>query len=1595
MNLPKMKFPRRAPPAIEPCEEDIEFQVLDWYVPESDRSELAKRRARGYAAAERPDHPPEYTIMMHGVTEAGHTVLAEVHGHCPYFFLRMPDAWWKGKTNAYIKSKIADLKASLLQSKVERTKYNPNTKSRDTYFATVVPWRLQSHLDYMKLVWRKDFWGFTNGAEFPFIKVKVKSLALFQAISRYFAEPSMIKAGFVLYESNIDPFLRFIHERNLQPCGWVRLPAGTYDFVDDDDDGPISRAGYHVRVSSTSDVHPLHLNKIAPLLIASFDIECTSSHGDFPVARKDYRKLALDLVQAARAAPSEVKLDVVKSWILDAFKSGVHDTEAGVEIHPVFPKDKLDRARLEKRLAHVIEDVVLTLKDATMDRRSNSRDAIAEEEQDAIPKFTNALKDAAIKQLVELLGCYNDKQKWSGALPQLEGDPVIQIGTTVHRYGSDDIIYRHIVTLNSCSEIENADVEVQDSEENVLMAWKEMIQRLDPDVLIGYNIFGFDMKYVWERAQEVGAEDCFAVGLGRLNKRACILDERKLSSSALGDNIMHTFDLDGVVLIDLLKVMQRDHKLDSYKLDHVAATFLGDRKDDLKPREIFDRFQGDADDRCVIARYCLQDCALVNRLLHKLKVLENNVGMGNVCSVPLSYLFMRGQGIKIFSLVAKECRSKHHLIPVKAFREADSIPGEEEGYEGAIVLEPREGIYLDDPITVLDYSSLYPSSMIARNLSHDCYVNDTRYANLEDQGITYLTVEYDVYEGTGDKKHVVGKKACTFAQLPEGKKGIIPSILQQLLVARKNTRKKIGYERLFLSDGRVATGLVTDAGEGTLQIINIDNSDVGAGFAGHKAVVSNDLVIRREAAFHPFEQAILDALQLAYKITANSLYGQIGSRTSPIYWKDIAACTTATGREMIMLAKGFVEDRYGAEVVYGDSVTHRTPVLVRNRVTGAVSVQPIHALGKHIGWRPYEVFKPYDSAGSNRRHKQQREAMELDAWTDNGWSQIRRVIRHKCNKKVYRVSCRYGTVEVTEDHSLLDQQRALVKPEQLTPITELLHGFPSSDQLQKHVHPNQAPPQNVQIYGDILNAQTAFLSLRAQGLSNVQIRTHLDDMMYPSYVLTHGVDVGEVGVSVQLIYDTGEYDGYVYDIETTEGVFQAGVGDIIIKNTDSIFCKFPNRLDDGTLLKGRDALPLSIAAGQRTSREIKPFLPPPQCLEYEKTFYPFIIFSKKRYVGNLYEDDPNKTPKQKSMGIVLKRRDNAPLVKKVFGGIIDILLNKNDLDASVEFLATCLNDLVDGKYPLEDLVITKTIRAEYKDPSKIAHKVLADRMGERDPGNKPMVNDRIPFVYVVPPPGTEVKLQGDRIEHPEYITENKLTPDYRFYITNQLMKPICQLYALCVERLPGYDLTPEYWIQLDEEMKHQPLYTNPKKRKDRINTLKMRAAEAIMFEPHLEGLDEVKMVKSRKPSTNARQRSHALDASQMMRLTTEVRQVKRGRSYDVTVCLHAQGADDVVWETTSSQTGTKLNCTNKGVQSALLAIMKAKLVTAPLLLSGLDKAFVRAWKEAIKSNDTDTMVDDIKRALDTQDIGRIEELQQLQRLSPLAQLYHYLSCRFE
>jgi hypothetical protein len=138
-------------------------------------------------------------------------------------------------------------------------------------------------------------------------------------------------------------------------------------------------------------------------------------------------------------------------------------------------------------------------------------------------------------------------------------------------------------------------------------------------------------------------------------------------------------------------------------------------------------------------------------------------------------------------------------------------------------------------------------------------------------------------------------------------------------------------------------------------------------------------------------------------------------------------------------------------------------------------------------------------------------------------------------------------------------------------------------------------------------------------------------------------------------------------------------------------------------------------------------------------------------------------------------------------------MKEKDLPKSIVFLKEELNKLIQGKFPMEMLTITKSLKSYYKNPESICHKVLADRIGEREPGNKPLPNERLPYIYIQYPEkkGQRI-LQGDKVEHPSFIKQHNLKPDYLFYITNQIQKPVCQIYALIVEQLEGYSYDEDY-----------------------------------------------------------------------------------------------------------------------------------------------------------------------------------------------------------
>jgi DNA polymerase elongation subunit (family B) len=772
-------------------------------------------------------------------------------------------------------------------------------------------------------------------------------------------------------------------------------------------------------------------------------------------------------------------------------------------------------------------------------------------------------------------------------------DEIIQIGLSF-RY-TDDMLtsYKRFVFVSgTCSPSKDESVTFVScrNEKHLLEEFQKCVKFENPDILSGYNTFGFDDGYIADRAEYRN----MTLRLGRVENKwknsECAPTVKKTFELASGKFAVRYLEVDGRLAVDLLLSVRREQNLDSYKLDNVASVFLRDKvtkiealdghlkvwtkgtrglfkgnqvrfdvmtnttnpyrdgekfevvekdekwfvvkgnilgdlspdemsklewsfgKDDTTAQDMFASHRGSADDRAVIAKYCIQDCDLVLTLMAKLDTLVNARGMSDVCRVPIQYIFLRGQGIKIYSAVVYNASKRNQIIMTQEGLEGNA------SYEGAIVLPPKIGMYLDQPIPVLDFNSLYPSNMIAFNLSPDTLVYVKTYSasgklmkqdpvTLPDTtGYKIDEVSYDTFD---EAKNPIGRITCGFIQPNSDPRtvGVVPLTLDILLKKRKETRK-------------------------LMETVDDDS-----------------------------QKAVLNGLQLAYKTVANSVYGQCGSRTSPIRKLEVAACTTAAGRQRIQDAKRVVETEFGGEVIYGD--------------------------------------------------------------------------------------------------------------------------------------------------------------------------------------------------------------------------------------TDSIFIKFQTK-----------DLAESIELGKKAADRITSLCRKPYRIEYEKTFYPFILFCRKRYVGMMYEDDVTKC-KRKTMGVALKRRDNAPIVKDVFGGALDSLMEHRNIKTAEKLVKDMLLKVIKNEYPLEKFILSKQLRDDYKNPGQIAHRVLADRMEERDAGNKPQVGDRLAYVYVAE--NAAKGKQGDRIEAVDYVKANKLHVDTSFYISNQIQNPVSQLFALAIEDLDGYKkrdydkFYKEYLETLDEE----------------------------------------------------------------------------------------------------------------------------------------------------------------------------------------------------
>jgi DNA polymerase elongation subunit (family B) len=192
------------------------------------------------------------------------------------------------------------------------------------------------------------------------------------------------------------------------------------------------------------------------------------------------------------------------------------------------------------------------------------------------------------------------------------------------------------------------------------------------------------------------------------------------------------------------------------------------------------------------------------------------------------------------------------------------------------------------------------------------------------------------------------------------------------------------------------------------------------------------------------------------------------------------------------------------------------------------------------------------------------------------------------------------------------------------------------------------------------------------------------------------------------VKELGLCEDYVYDLETEEGVFQAGIGNMIVHNTDSVFLN----IDTTHLDCQENKIAFSMINGVYGSEKITDHLRSfnnfrPEGtkwgeLEYEKVYGNLILFTKKRYTGTLFEFNPEKHEYIDKKGIALKRRDYCELVKEIYYDSLQTIFDETKGDPEtrkaliLKVVRDHVNYLLSNKVKFEKLILSKQLKDAYK-----------------------------------------------------------------------------------------------------------------------------------------------------------------------------------------------------------------------------------------------------------------------------------------------------------
>ncbi len=874
-----------------------------------------------------------------------------------------------------------------------------------------------------------------------------------------------------------------------------------------------------------------------------------------------------------------------------------------------------------------------------------------------------------------------------------------------------------------------------------------------------------------------------------------------------------------------------------------------------------------------VGYYCKVDSHKIQELLAIRSILKEKRELAALTHTIILDSYFRANGSKVRNIIGYYA---HRWQIAFSNGRVDKHETEKMCYGGGLVINPKKGLNNKKPVTGLDFSSLYPSLMITYNLSPDMIVKCPKKAQeLRDAGYTLHHIKpftYKMHDKTCQchpEVHTIEGWTVRHNGItnnPETAKVDIPRIIDHY-------EKKVTYEWKENDETKkieevydLSTGL-----NNKLPIHNVREIPAAAG-PNYKRSVKVEAVNGRErlpgerigiCSFvvkklfdkrvpikkefvrlseiieemekngltekdgikledYIFRKNAADQKQKAIKVVANTFYGESGNFRSPVFELLMAGGITSAGRESLQTVHKYVSD-VGYEAYYGDSVTAGTAVIVKSD-NDKIIICAVDKLREKFTWLP--EWKPFGN------DKEQIECNKnLWSWSEKGWTRIRRIIRHRYRGTIYRIFTKNSMVEVTRDHSMLDALGDVISPADITPGYQLLQkDYPrprvlcceTSDveDILNFSRPEAVAidfaaryPSPIGITDQTVAAKICAMLTKGGYEISVGYSRDNDKIIAVSYS-KNAAAAGQNEVTAKIGRNADEV---VYDLETENSHFAAGVGRLVVHNTDSVYVGPPDdrfaecmkQFEEGLI----DIIELWTKKVQITMKDISILreelndylITVSNSLAlntaYEEVLYPYASCGKKKYYGVQHIKSINFFPKDKDYfirGLNIVKQGQAPICKEL---AMDYL--KQSLSPYNKYTMMELLDRTIEKYCVEQWDTDKfIIKAKFKPEKRnVPVHTFVERMkrqkdlllssGTNDAAvsaalyEPPEAGD--PFDYVIVESeqqftsrGTKIKTaKGDKMEYYKVYLESQksaapLNIDYEYYMESYIASTLAR-----------------------------------------------------------------------------------------------------------------------------------------------------------------------------------------------------------------------------